>query len=181
MKATGIVRRIDDLGRVVIPKEIRRTLRINDGESLEIYTGGEGEIILKKYSSIESIKEYARKYSEAIYETLGKAVLVTDTDKIVSTSGVVIDINTRDIHMLPAYIQLLVKRKQVIQVKSDKDYKNIFPDEPDNIEEMLITPIIKNGDIVGGIVIIQIKGKSKFTEVDAKFGLLAANYLSTQM
>ena len=71
MKATGIVRRIDDLGRVVIPKEIRRTLRIKEGTPLEIFTDREGEIILKKYSPIGELSTFAREYAEALAQTTG--------------------------------------------------------------------------------------------------------------
>ena len=81
MKATGIVRRIDDLGRVVIPKEIRRTLRIKEGTPLEIFTDREGEIILKKYSPIGELSTFAREYAEALAQTTGVLVCITDHDQ----------------------------------------------------------------------------------------------------
>ena len=87
MKATGIVRRIDDLGRVVIPKEIRRTLRIREGDPLEIFTDREGEIILKKYSPIGELGTLSRLYSESLSQTMGCTVLITDMDQVVSASG----------------------------------------------------------------------------------------------
>ena len=86
MKATGIVRRIDDLGRVVIPKEIRKTLRIREGDSLEIYTENAGEIILKKYSPIQELKALAQPYAESLSLTSGSVVAVADRDCIVATS-----------------------------------------------------------------------------------------------
>lgn len=181
MKATGIVRRIDDLGRVVIPKEIRRTLRIQDGESLEIYTGVTGEIILKKYSPMEAIEDYAKRYVKAMYDTLGKGVIVADTEKIIATSGTDIHLDNRMIQMLPAYIQLIVKRKQTLLEKGTKDYKDIYPDFPENVQSVLVTPIIKDGDLVGGIIVQQVEGKAKISEIDHKFGELAANYLAAQM
>ena len=82
MKATGIVRRIDDLGRVVIPKEIRRTLRIREGDPLEIYTDREGEVILKKYSPINDLGEFAQQYVESLFEVLGTPTLISDRDEI---------------------------------------------------------------------------------------------------
>lgn len=88
MKATGIVRRIDDLGRVVIPKEIRRTLRIREGDPLEIFTDREGEIILKKYSPIGELGTLAKLYAESLAQTLGCTVCITDTDQVVAASGV---------------------------------------------------------------------------------------------
>ena len=87
MKATGIVRRIDDLGRVVIPKEIRRNLRFQEGDPLEIYTDREGEVILKKYSPISELNEFADGYAEAASSVLGCAVAVTDTDQVIAVSG----------------------------------------------------------------------------------------------
>ena len=87
MKATGIVRRIDDLGRVVIPKEIRRTLRIREGDPLEIYTDREGEVILKKYSMIGDIGQFAKQYADALSQTTGYLVMVTDRDMVIAASS----------------------------------------------------------------------------------------------
>ena len=82
MKATGIVRRIDDLGRIVVPKEIRRTLRIREGDPLEIFTDREGEIILKKYSPIGELSQFAGEYAESLAHTTGYLVLITDGDHV---------------------------------------------------------------------------------------------------
>ena len=87
MKATGIVRRIDDLGRVVIPKEIRRTMRIRESEPLEIFTGREGEIILKKYSPISEMTEVAKHYVDSLSQVCGRIVMVADRDKIIAAGG----------------------------------------------------------------------------------------------
>ena len=87
MKATGIVRRIDDLGRVVIPKEIRRTLRIREGDPLEIFTDREGEIILKKYSPIGELGAFAKEYAESLAYSTGHGVCITDRDQVIATAG----------------------------------------------------------------------------------------------
>ena len=87
MRATGIVRRIDELGRVVIPKEIRRTLRIREGDPLEIYTDHDGEVVLKKYSPIGEIASVAKDYTDALLRTLGHVAIITDRDVVVSASG----------------------------------------------------------------------------------------------
>lgn len=181
MKATGIVRRIDDLGRVVIPKEIRRTLRIQDGESLEIYTGSTGEIVLKKYSPMETIGEYAVKYGKSMYETLGKGVVITDTDKIIAANGVGVRADSNNIQMQPQYIQTLVKRKQVYIKRGSKEFKDLYGGIPEDTQGILITPIIKDGDIVGGIAIRQLEGKTKISEVDYVMSQMGANYLASQM
>ena len=87
MKATGIVRRIDDLGRVVIPKEIRRTLRIREGDPLEIFTSNDGEVIFKKYSPIGELSAFAGQYAEILHKTSSRPVIVCDRDHVVSASG----------------------------------------------------------------------------------------------
>ena len=83
MKATGIVRRIDDLGRVVIPKEIRRTMRIREGDPLEIYTNREGEVIFKKYSPIGEINSFASQYAETLFRTCNLEILICDRDAVI--------------------------------------------------------------------------------------------------
>src|SRR5690625_2791337 len=88
MRATGIIRRIDDLGRVVIPKEIRRTLRIREGDPLEIFVDREGEVILKKYSPINELGDFATEYAEALFEALQLPILICDRDEVVATAGV---------------------------------------------------------------------------------------------
>ena len=87
MKATGVVRRIDDLGRVVIPKEIRKTLRIKEGDPLEIFTDKEGEVILKKYSPIGELSEFAAGYAETLAKTTGHIACITDKDTVIAVSG----------------------------------------------------------------------------------------------
>ena len=87
MKATGIVRRIDELGRIVVPKEIRRTLRIREGDPLEVYTDREGEIILKKYSPVGELANFAAQYAKVLAETTGKLVCITDMDHVIAAAG----------------------------------------------------------------------------------------------
>ena len=87
MKATGIVRRIDDLGRVVIPKEIRRTLRIREGDPLEIFVDREGEVILKKYSPIGELSDFAQEYAESLQQSTGHIAIITDRDVVVAVAG----------------------------------------------------------------------------------------------
>src|SRR5690606_29266634 len=87
LKATGIVRRIDDLGRVVIPKEIRRTLRIREGDPLEIFVDRDGEVILKKYSPIGELGDFAREFAESLYDALGHIALIADRDVIIAAAG----------------------------------------------------------------------------------------------
>ena len=87
MKATGIVRRIDDLGRVVIPKEIRRTMRIREGDPLEIFTNGDGGVVFKKYSLMGGLGDFSAQLCESLYKTTGKMVTITDRDACISVCG----------------------------------------------------------------------------------------------
>ena len=87
MKATGIVRRIDDLGRVVIPKEIRRTLRIREGDPLEIFTDHDGRVVLKKYSPVGELSAFAKEYADALAQATGHIACISDKDQIIAISG----------------------------------------------------------------------------------------------
>ena len=87
MKATGIVRRIDDLGRVVIPKEIRRTMRIREGDPLEIYTDREGEVIFKKYSPVGEMQSFAAEYADTLQKTSAMPIFICDRDAVIAVSG----------------------------------------------------------------------------------------------
>ncbi len=87
MKATGIVRRIDDLGRVVIPKEIRRTLRIREGDPLEIFVDRDGEVILKKYSPIGELGDFAKEYADSLFESTNHITMISDRDSIIAVAG----------------------------------------------------------------------------------------------
>ena len=87
MKATGIVRRIDDLGRVVVPKEIRRTLRIREGDPLEIFTGKDGEVIFKKYSPVSELSAFSAEYAAALGAVTGFACVITDRDNVIAFAG----------------------------------------------------------------------------------------------
>ena len=90
MKATGIVRRIDDLGRVVIPKEIRRTMRIREGDPLEIYTDREGEVIFKKYSPMGELGSFASQYAETLHKTANMSVIISDRDAVIACAGAIL-------------------------------------------------------------------------------------------
>ena len=121
MKATGIVRRIDDLGRVVIPKEIRRTLRIREGDPLEIYTDREGEVILKKYSMIGDIGQFAKQYADALSQTTGYLVMVTDRDMVIAaSSGVKKDMVGK--HISRELEKAALDRKIILTDSSKKEF-----------------------------------------------------------
>lgn len=179
MKATGIVRRIDDLGRVVVPKEIRRTLRIREGDPLEIFTDREGEIILKKYSPIGELGIFAQQYADSMAQTMGQVVAVTDRDQFVAIAGTA----KRDFLTKPISKELetlMSERESMVASKGEKNYIKISMEE-DDFEQQVIMPIISEGDVVGSILILSKNEKDKFGEMELKVAGTAASFLGRQM
>lgn len=180
MKATGIVRRIDDLGRIVIPKEIRRTLRIREGDPLEIYTGTTGEIILKKYSPIGELGAFAKEYAESLAQNAGHITCIVDKDQIIAVSGG----NRKDFmekHISGEMEAVLNSRSTIIAQRSDSDFVPILEDEPEKelYNHELITPIISEGDVLGAVVLLS--DTHKMGEVEGKLAQTAAGFLGKQM
>lgn len=179
MKATGIVRRIDDLGRVVVPKEIRRTLRIREGDPLEIFTDRDGEIILKKYSPIGEIGEFAGQYAESLSQTTGHTVAISDKDQIIASAGN----SKKDLELKsisPDLETAIEERKIVIAAKDDKKFISII-DEEHEFTYQVICPIISEGDAIGSIIILTGDTKVKFGETEELLASTAASFLGAQM
>lgn len=178
MKATGIVRRIDDLGRVVIPKEIRRTLRIREGDPLEIFTDREGEIILKKYSPIGELSQFAKHYAESLAQTIGQIVCIVDRDAFIAVAG-----GKKDLLMKPINKELeeaMNERKTIIAAEGSKGFCKIAEkDEKCNYE--VISPIICEGDAIGAVIILAKDSKTTFGELEEKLASSAAGFLGKQM
>ena len=179
MKATGIVRRIDDLGRVVIPKEIRRTLRIREGDPLEIFTDREGEIILKKYSPIGELGTLAKLYAESLSQTLGCTVCVTDTDQVVAVSGSGKK-ELQDQFIGKDFEYVLKERSQILASSGDSSYTKVTTDMKDYKNEA-VCPIICEGDVIGSVVLLNKDDKKKFGEVEQRVAYSAADFLGRQM
>lgn len=152
MKATGIVRRIDDLGRVVVPKEIRRTLRIREGDPLEIFTNREGGIILKKYSPIGELGELAAEYVEAVAQVAKCTVCVADRDMIVAVSGPAKrEFHGQNIHA--DLIRFMEERGQQIAVHGEHNFCKITEDENEVYAEAIST-IVAEGDAIGAVILL---------------------------
>lgn len=179
MKATGIVRRIDDLGRVVIPKEIRRTLRIREGDPLEIFTDREGEIILKKYSPIGELGTLAKIYAESLSQTLGCTVCITDMDQIVAASGSGKK-ELQDQFIGREMDRLLKDRGQILAGNQESSYIKVVADMKEFRDEA-ICPIISEGDVIGSVVLLNKDQKKKFGEVEQRVASSAADFLGRQM
>lgn len=153
MKATGIVRRIDDLGRIVIPKEIRRTMRIREGDPMEIFTSREGEILLKKYSPVGELSEFATSVAESIAQTLGELVCVTDRDYVIAAAGN----GKKELEgkLLNEQLQSAIDQRIYRVCDNDKkDYVNIIQDNEKVYERQAIATILSHGDSIGAVVIL---------------------------
>ena len=180
MKATGIVRRIDDLGRVVVPKEIRRTLRLREGTPLEIFTDREGEIILKKYSPMMELNAFAGQYADAMAQSTGLLVCITDRDQVVAAAGGA----KKDFFQKPISraLEHVIQERTVIQAgKEDRNFTPVTDDDGDSITAQVITPIICEGDAIGSVMLYAREAKTKMGETEQKLAATAAAFLGRQM
>ena len=180
MKATGIVRRIDDLGRVVVPKEIRKTLRIREGDPLEIFTDREGEIILKKYSPMGEMSAFAKHYAEALAQSTGHMVSITDKDNHVAVAGN----GKKELLNKPVSKKLedmMEKRKLTMAAGSDKAYIPLIEDEVEAYAYQVICPILSEGDVIGTVILVNRDSKEAMGEVEKKLAAAAASFLGRQL
>lgn len=182
MKATGVVRRIDDLGRVVIPKEIRKVHRIKEGDPLEIFTDKEGEIILKKYSPIGELTEFASSYAETISKTTGHITCITDKDTVIAVSGG----SKKDFleKNLSKQLEEVIENKEVFKSK-DNDEIAIPITENEGRERIynsqVIYPIISDGDVIGSVILLSKEPNQKMGEVEYKVAQSAAGFLGNHL
>ncbi len=182
MKATGIVRRIDDLGRIVVPKEIRRTLRIREGDPLEIFTISDGSVVLKKYSPIGELSEYAEEFVQSMKTTLDTTCIICDKDVVVAASG----------DYKKDYIGKSVSRQleqaielRTTQVKNNASGVEFIPvTEGEDVSEFraeVVRPIICEGQTIGAVVLLSKTDRRAFGEVEAKSAEVAALFMGRQM
>lgn len=171
MKATGVVRRIDELGRIVIPKEIRKNLRIRDGENIEIYTDINNNIILKKFSIVKRLGDFAQNFTDSIYSFLKHNILITDTDHIIAASGSLKKYLNKDIS---DDLLLSIKRRENILEKHPKKIKIIEDEELEGT--YVINSIFVNSDVVGLVIILSTE--KQITELEERIAGIASQFLS---
>ena len=177
MKATGIVRRIDDLGRVVIPKEIRRTMRIHEGDPLEIYTSSDGEVIFKKYSVIGEMGHNASQVADIMYKLAGCPVVVFDRDHVVAAAGV----HKREYlerRVSPALEEIFESRRAYFA--EQENAKPLLPIEGLDRRALTVVPIISSGDCTGAVALVATDDKSKATPEHEMLARAAAMFLGKQ-
>ena len=194
MKATGIVRRIDDLGRVVIPKEIRRTMRIREGDPLEIFTDNDGEVIFKKYSPIGELSSFAGQYGEVLFKTGGYPVIICDRDHVISVAGVskkeLIERpeQVQDFSPPPAtasttmfYTGIDPWTMEKVFVPTDPTEKKLQPVEGVDHYSLVQYPIIASGDVCGSVMYLMNKPGDTAGDSEQKLIAAAAAFLGRQM
>ena len=178
MKATGIVRRIDDLGRVVIPKEIRRTLRIREGDPLEIYTENDGEVIFKKYSPMGDLSEFASLLCESLHKTTGATVAVCDRDVVIAASGP----NRRELmnrHISSELEQIMELRSVYRQETAGARLPVVAEDDRSWIA--VAAPILTGGDLLGCVLFVGTENTPLPGDVEHKLAQTVSGFLGKQM
>ncbi len=178
MKATGIVRRIDDLGRVVIPKEIRRTLRIREGDPLEIYTDANGEVIFKKYSPVGELSDFASQYAEVLSRVAGMPMIISDRDHIIAAAGVSKKeyLERRVTSVVEEFMEM---RKNYIA--HDGALGEFIPVEGINRAASVFYPIIAAGDVTGAVIMLHGDQEKAPNDAEIKLTQTAAAFLGKQM
>ena len=180
MKATGIVRRIDDLGRIVIPKEIRRTMRIREGDPMEIFTSREGEILLKKYSPVGELGEFAAALAESMAQTLGELVCVTDRDYVIATAGT----GKKEFEgkLLDNQLQTAIDQRVYRVCTNDKkDFVKITQEDGKEYERQAIATILSHGDSIGAVIVLSRDKGTNSDEALLQVVKTAAGFLGKHM
>lgn len=182
MKATGIVRRIDDLGRVVIPKEIRRTLKIREGDPLEIFVDRDGEVILKKYSPIGELGDFAQEYADSLHEVMGHIACIADRDTIIAVSGA----PKKEFlnRPLSAAIERVMEIRRSVLINDTAQHEFYRDSDEENLSKFyaeVIAPIISEGDPIGAVLMGTRTRDVKMTDLELKLVETAAGFLAKQM
>lgn len=181
MKATGVIRRVDELGRIVVPKEIRKNLRIRTGTPLEIFVDSNGSMVFKKHSAIAEIEDFGLQITEAIHLATELNAMVADMDKIVASSGD----KKRDymgFTISNALEEAISNRKTVLLNKADgAKLIAIKRDENPAYASLVICPILANGDCFGAVVVCQFQGNAKFGDGEIKLAQTMAQFLSKHL
>ena len=178
MKATGIVRRVDDLGRIVIPKEIRRTLRIREGDPLEIYTEKDGGVIFRKYSPMGDLQDFAAQMCESIGANTGHVAAVADRDTIIALSGAP-KRELMDKPNSPELEKLMEQRKNYRYQPGDTPVKAI--EGSDKYYLGVVAPILSQGDLMGCVMLLMGQNANPMQEADQRLAQTVAGFLGRQM
>ena len=179
MKATGMIRKIDDLGRIVIPKEIRKTLRIREADPLEIYVEGNGEIVLKRYAPFGDILDQIEACAKVLAKNTGFLVYVTDSKHVIATSN-----NELNKYIGADITDELVEKieQRILWQNTGENYINILAKQDlKGYTNQIISPIISEGDALGAVILFTENNRKKVTDIELKMLHLITDYLCLQM
>ena len=178
MKATGIVRRIDDLGRVVIPKEIRRTLHIRESDPLEIFTSNNGEVIFKKYSPMGELSSFAGHICETMHKTTNRITAITDRDSVISVSGA----PRRELgeKRISGELSEVMDARQVYTKQAGEKSLPVV-EGPSIYSVSIAVPILSEGDVMGCVMFLDGEDAKPAGEVENKLAQTVAGFLGKQM
>lgn len=178
MKATGIVRRIDDLGRVVIPKEIRRTMRIREGDPLEIYTDKDGEVIFKKYSLMGGLSDFAGQFCETLYKTTGHPALITDRDAVIAVAG----LPKRELmeKRISLPLENIMEGRQIYQYRQGESRLPVSESYPETVV-FTAAPVLSEGDVMGCVVFAGTEDSAPMGETEYKLAQTVSGFLGRHM
>ena len=177
MKATGIVRRIDDLGRVVIPKEIRRTMRRREGDPLEIFTSHSGEVVFKKYSPVGDLNQVAEQYAQTLNKTCGMSVAICDRDMVIASAG--LPKKEFSDRRVCEKIDDLADKRTLYTHEKGAEYVGLTDNTPD-WQVSCLMPIITAGDVIGCVASLT-ESERDAHETETKLIETAAMFLSKQL
>jgi len=182
MKTTGIIRRIDDLGRIVIPKEMRRTLRLREGDPLEEFIV-DGGIFLKKYSPVMELSEFTKEYAESLHEALGYIALITDRDVVIAVAGC----SKKEFigKLIGKAVETVIETRESISINNLMNYEDHhiiqMEGEKYSIKNEIIVPIICQGDVLGTVIIATKEEKIIWSQLEWKMAEIIANIIAKQM
>jgi AbrB family transcriptional regulator (stage V sporulation protein T) len=178
MNATGLIRRIDDLGRIVIPKEIRRILRVREGDPMEIFISSNGEVLLKKYSPISLLGDFAKEYAESIHENTGHICIITDRDTIIASSINFSDYIGRTIGIV---VENCMNSRKTITCNLSVVEIEVCEGITEMFSSYVITPIIVSGDLIGTVMLLNKDKTIQMGRVEIKLAETVAGILAKQM
>jgi AbrB family transcriptional regulator (stage V sporulation protein T) len=180
MRTTGIVRRIDDLGRIVVPKEIRRTLRIREGDPLEIVASHEGEILLKKYSPIGELTEFALSYAQALAQVVEALVCITDREHIIAAAGA----GHKEVEgeTISETVERLMERRGTFSTETAAKELPLTAKAWENDNRgAVLSPILCNGDCQGAVILLEKSGEKEILKTLKALAMAAAQFIGKNM
>ena len=182
MKATGIVRRIDELGRVVIPKEIRRNFKIREGEPLEIFVDRNGEVILKKYSPIGELGDVVQEYADSLHEVMGHIACIADRDKVIAVAGVAEKEFVN--RSFSAAVELAMQARKSVLIDDTTQheyYRHAGEENASKFSTEVIAPIISEGEAIGAVIMGTKTREAKLGDLELKLVETAAGFLAKHL